>query len=99
MRTRKALIAKLVAAGINRDHILDVPNTKEVEVGVMNAAEQRCEYEESEAVAERVMEILGWRHAIKTGYNSWVIEGHDRGDHARYVNEMDQFGIAERDRA
>jgi hypothetical protein len=82
---------KLTAAGIDPKNILEV-SKDEVEVGVKSVHGDYCEYTESEELANRVFAILGWKNGMKTGYNSWVIEGHSRGAEARLSNAMDQFG-------
>lgn len=89
--TAKQITKKLIDAGIDPKHILEVKKD-EVEVGVMAEGGQHCEYTESEELANRVFAILGWQNGMKTGYNSWVIEGHSRGAEARLSNAMDQFG-------
>jgi hypothetical protein len=87
----KQIIKKLTDAGIDPKHILEAKKD-EVEVGVMAEGGKYCEYTESEELANRVFEILGWKNGMKTGYNSWVIEGHSRGAQARLSNAMDQLG-------
>lgn len=89
--TKTQITKKLTAAGIDPKNILEV-KANEVEVGVMAEGGQHCEYTESEELADRVLEVLGWKNGFKTGYNSWILEGHNRGAEARRSNDMDQFG-------
>lgn len=88
----KQITKKLIAAGIAPENILEV-RKNEVEVGVLRE-DKTCEYDASEALCASVMSILDWKHAMKTGYNSWIVEGHENGFYARRSNEMDQFGAA-----
>lgn len=89
--TATQITKRLIDAGIAPDQILEV-SKDEVEVGVKSVHGNYCEYTESEELANRVLAILGWKQGFKTGYNSWILEGHNRGAQARLVNSMDQLG-------
>lgn len=91
--TAKQITKKLTEAGIAAANILEV-KANEVEVGVMVEGEKYCDYTASEELADRVLEVLGWKNGFKTGYNSWILEGHTKGAEARRSNSMDQFGAA-----
>lgn len=84
----------LLNAGIESSSILDI-RKNEVEVGIMVEGEKYCDYDLSDELAEKVKTILNWKHGMRTGYNSWILEGTSAGAEARAANHLDQFGTIE----